>query len=68
MNKDKINGIARKCLGLKLQLAKELIVTEGLIYRIISQDGLQFEGLSDDVPYRISLEVIDNKVSDARVG
>jgi hypothetical protein len=68
MNKELIQDTCLRVRRMRLSDAIDLIVKRGLVYRIVSQDGLQFAGTSDTVPFRINLEVIDDTIVEARAG
>lgn len=68
MNKQQVNEMCNRVLNMRLEDAKRLISGAGMMYRIISLDGIAFGGTDEHVPYRINLEVIDGVVRDSRVG
>ena len=67
-HKEFVRSVSRSVVGRRLNEAKARIAEAGLIHRVVSQDGIQFGGTADLVPYRINLEVIDDIVRDAHVG
>lgn len=68
MNKDEILDVSKRCIKLRLQDARQLVGSYGLVSRVISNDGLQIDGRSDSIPSRINFDVIDGIVVDSNVG
>ncbi len=68
MTKEFILGICGRVLGMHASQAKGLILSSGLIYRLVSVDGLYYGGDTFNIPNRINLELIDDKVTSARPG
>lgn len=65
---EKFKHVAQSCIGLRKEDAVNVIHAALCIPRLISEDGVQFDGSADRQENRINFEVIDGKVRNAYTG
>ena len=68
MKEQLVRELQQRVLNMRVEAAKHLIESSGLMCRITSSDGIQFEGSANPIPYRINLDVIDGVVRESRIG
>ena len=72
MDKTQIKAVASQTvydvIGQTKADAVKIIKSRELRSRVLSEDGMQYAGTRDFRRDRINLEIIDGKVTDARVG
>lgn len=68
MKEQMVKELLQRVVGMRSEQAKYLVESNGIMCRVTSIDGIQFEGSAQYVPYRINLDIIDGTVREARIG
>jgi hypothetical protein len=55
-------------IGMPTKEAELHVRTNGFIFRVVSEDGINFGGAAEHHPLRINVETIDGRISHAYVG
>ena len=63
-----VKDLTRRVINMRVSEARCLIEDSGAMCRVTSEDGIQFEGSAQHIPYRINLDVIDGIVREAKIG
>lgn len=62
------HGLAPTLVGKHRTEAERISYTEGFITRVVMEDGFQYYVVSDSIPNRINLVLIDGFVVETSVG
>ena len=68
MKVQSVKELLQRVVNMRVAEAKYLVESSGIMCRVTSEDGIQFEGSGQYIPYRINLDVIDGIVREARIG
>jgi hypothetical protein len=68
MKEQKVKELVQRVVNMRVAEARYLVESSGIMCRVTSEDGIQYEGSAQYVPYRINLDVIDGIVREAKIG
>lgn len=68
MKEQMVRDLLHRVVGMRMDDAKRLVESNGLMVRVTTIDGIQLDGSAQYIPYRINLDVIDDVVRESRVG
>lgn len=68
MKEQRVKELLARVVNMRVAEAKNLVESSGIMCRITSEDGIQYEGSAQYIPYRINLDVIDGVVRSSRIG